>query len=384
MKRLDPSFTDPLPPPPGTQALAGRKVLVTGATGFLGSRLVEALADAGADVTAVARNPARAGRIARKGVRILQADLLRRREVEAAARGQEVVFSLAHDLLRSGASNFRAYAALVEAAAGGGVRRFVHASSIAAYDDWPVGDLTEASPRDRAGYEYKDVKRAIERDLGERAARGSFSAAILQPTIVYGPYSKLWTDLIARRMAAGDVVLPDEGQGLCNGVFVDDVVQALARAGAADIPGAEAYIVSGAEPFRWRDLFEGYAAVLPGRVMLEPAGGPPAPPPQAPSLAHSFASAAFGAARRAPLRDLVGFLQARVGEERLSGLRDRLQRGDGPYRPADAQPELYRAQGVCSIAKARADLGYEPCFSLSQGLAITQAYIARRYGGAGN
>ena len=54
--RLDACFSDPhLPPPPGTQALAGRKVLVTGATGFLGSRLVEALGDAGADVTAVVR-----------------------------------------------------------------------------------------------------------------------------------------------------------------------------------------------------------------------------------------------------------------------------------------------------------------------------------------
>lgn len=361
----------------GPGPLVGRKVAVIGATGFIGARLVELLAEQGAEVTAAARNLSKAARIARHPVRLVQADLADRRQIAEAVEGQEVVFNLAHDLERSGARNLRAYRGLAEAAAAAGVRRFVHTSSIAVYDAWPIGDLTEASPRDAAGYEYKDLKRAVERELAAQAARGPYSAAILQPTLVYGPFSKLWTDRYADWLATGDIVLPDGGEGVCNAVYVDDLVQAMILAGAARIPGAEAYIVSGAAPVAWKALLEGYAADLPGQVRYEPA---PAASPGAASPPSRLKQAALGALRPV-LREAVAILHERLGDERFEQLRRRVK--DKPQavrRPADAEPALYRLQGTCSTAKARRELGYEPQVDLAAGLARSNAYIAWRGG----
>lgn len=367
----------------GSGPLAGRRVLVVGATGFIGSRLVEVLAAEGAVVTAAARNLARAARIARLPVRLIELDLADPRQAAEAVKGQEIVFSLAHDLHRSGARNVETYQTLADAAAKAGVRRFVHTSSIAAYDDWPRGDLSEESPRDVAAYEYKDTKRAIERDLARRAAAGQFTAAVLQPTIVYGPFSRLWTDRYAEWLTHGDIVLPAEGRGLCNGVYIDDLVDALIRAAGAGTAGAEAYIVSGPRPFAWRELLEAYAQGLPGKIVGEPVGRPEAPSSSSVSPIGKALAALLSLQRKSPFRDAIAFLRAQLGEQRLAAIRRRLERRAGSVlRPGDHEPDLFCAQGVCSIEKARAELGYAPRFDLPEALAPTLAYIEWRYGRA--
>lgn len=370
-------WENPKPGPSGP--LAGRKVLVIGATGFIGARLVEVLAEQGAIVTAAARNLSRAARIARFPVRLIETDLGNPTQVVGAVQGQEVVFSLAHDLDRSGGKNFEAYKRLAETAQRAGVKRFVHTSSIAAYDAWPIGDLTEASPRDAEGHEYKTTKRAIERDLEARTAGAGFTAAVLQPTLVYGPFSKLWTDRYAEWLRNGDVVLPDEGRGLCNAVYVDDLVQALILAGAAETPGAQAFIVSGAGPVAWGALLESYAAALPGKIVYEEAP-PLQTAPSTPSLPQKLLGTVKGAIR-GPAGELIAFLRARLGEDQFETLRGFAHRPSGPIqRPADFEPLLYRAQGTCSIDKARRDLGYAPAFDLDAGLARSNAYIGWKFG----
>ena len=71
------------------------KALVTGATGFVGSHLVDALTRAGHAVTALVRNPAKAAALHWPGVTLARGDLHSPAALEAASAGQDVIFHVA-------------------------------------------------------------------------------------------------------------------------------------------------------------------------------------------------------------------------------------------------------------------------------------------------
>jgi nucleoside-diphosphate-sugar epimerase len=359
--------------------LSGRQVLVTGGLGFIGARLVEKLTAQGAEVTVATRDLRRAARTARLPVRLLRTGLASAAEADAAVAGQELVFNLAYDFRRSGAANFQAYRRLADACARGGVSRFVQASSIAVYDGWPREHLREDSPKDAPGHPYKLTKRRIERDLAERAGAGQFAAAIVQPTVVYGPFSALWTDALVAHFQAGTVELPADA-GLCNGVYVDDVVDAMIAAAAAPALPATGLIVSGPRPFPWRRLLEGYAEAAGGELVLAPPMAATAPSAKARALK------ALRAVASGPLGILLDWARESVGEDRIARLRERVlaaKGGAGPsiHRPAMADPALFGSTAACSIEAASRLLG-PPTVEVEEGLRRTRAYIRWRWRGA--
>ena len=71
------------------------KAMVTGATGFVGSHLVDQLLDRGDTVTALVRSPARAAPMAARGVRLITGDLAAKDAIAEAVAGQDVVFHAA-------------------------------------------------------------------------------------------------------------------------------------------------------------------------------------------------------------------------------------------------------------------------------------------------
>ncbi|MDQ2963573.1 MAG: NAD-dependent epimerase/dehydratase family protein [Pseudomonadota bacterium] len=369
--------------PPGAFALAGHAVLVAGGTGFIGARLVEMLVEQGANVTVAVRNLKRAARIARLDVRLRRVDLGSAEEVDELVHGQDAVFNLAYDVTRSGTRNLAVYRSLADACVRSGVRRFVHVSSIAVYDDWPSGQLDEHSPKDAPGSEYKIAKRAMEADLGERAAAGALLPTILQPTIVYGPFSTLWTDRFVEQLRTGTVQIPRKGLGHCCGVYVDDVVAALLAAAIRTNARGEAYIVSGPRVFDWAALIGGYADAL-GRT-LEYSDAPATPAlASVPSLLRIARKDPLTIASWRPVRALLALVRERIGEEGMERMRKRvvaLRRRAGPliYRPAEEDPGLYLSHGTCGIAKARRELHFTPAVELEEGLERTRDYIRWRY-----
>ena len=341
-----------------------RRVAVTGASGFIGRALVATLAVEGVAVTALSRSPMPRG--TGTNLRLIAGDL---RDADSVARlleGADTLYNLAYDVRASGADNLAAFDTLLAGARAAGTRRIVHLSSVVVYDAWPDADCVETGAMTpRAPGSYRDTKIAME---GRLAASG-LSAAILQPTIVYGPGSRLWTDRLADALMMGDMVLPAP-EGLCNGVHVDDLVQACRLAAADDAPGGR-FIISGPSPFAWSDLLRGYAAILgkgtvrhvPVEDLLARLGpAPEAPPPDAPSLPARLSAAA----------------RSRLGHDRVDALsrwlKARLRKG-GTFWPDRHLIEEFSGTGTCHIDHARTALGYAPRHDLQSGLAATADYL---------
>src|SRR4051794_3341526 len=121
-------------------SLEGRTVLVTGATGFIGGRLVEHLIRTeGAHVRALVRNFSKAARLARFAVEMVPGDLLAPDAVERAVAGCDTIFHCAYpnggDEATRRAVTARGVELLFDAATRHRVRRVVHTSTISVYGD---------------------------------------------------------------------------------------------------------------------------------------------------------------------------------------------------------------------------------------------------------
>ncbi|MGH7580741.1 MAG: NAD-dependent epimerase/dehydratase family protein, partial [Gemmatimonadales bacterium] len=128
------------------------KALVTGATGFVGSHLVEALHRRGDEVTALVRSPAKAAALGPLGVRLVAGDLDDRDSLARAVRGQDLVFHVAGLVAARSEGEFMrcnrdGTAHLLAAGTAAGISRFVLVSSMAAGGPASPGrPLTGAEP----------------------------------------------------------------------------------------------------------------------------------------------------------------------------------------------------------------------------------------------
>ena len=344
------------------RTIAGRRVFVTGANGFIGRHLVSALDRAGADVTVLSRTrPGTTG-----PVRTIVGDLTDATLLEAGLQNQEIVFHLAYDGRATAAANLAAFDTLCVASEKARVGRIVQTSSIVVYDGWPDGDLDEASSMDRPGGSgYRQAKIEMER----RLMAGPLPAAILQPTLVYGPGSAFWTEQFLEWLSIGDVALPTP-EGHCHGIYVDDLVQALLCAATLPDLARERFIVSGAGPFAWSRLLEGYAQIAGhGHVKHVPVNELRARlGPEQDGDDHSQDEAPWWAlAIHATGRKL---LKRHRYERLLRLIKGRLASGGIVY-PDQHLLGVFSAKGQCSIHRARERLGFEPEFDLARGLAAT-------------
>lgn len=352
----------------------GRAVVITGGTGFIGARLARKLALYGASVTIPTRDKSLAGARVDPNIQLVAWTPADPASVAAAFAGADTLFNLAYDFRRSGEANLALYRAIADAAAKAGVRRFIHASSIAVYDGWPTEDLDESSPSDGAGQSYKMAKREMERDLEARVATGGFDAAIIQPVNVYGPFSEMWTDAPVERIRTRGIALPGGFEGLNNAVYIDDLVDAFIAAGDLPLGGARRFIVAGPAPIPWPEMFAAYAEGCGQSVEIEE-GQPVAETPQRPAGTSSWLNGL--------LTQASALLASRIGTSRVKALRARIPmlRGGhgGPYRPVQENAAFYRSRAIIHADRAAAEL-CPPTVSAEEGLARTKAYIAWRFG----
>ena len=347
-------------------------VAVTGASGFIGARIVEILESPG--------SPYRARVLSRRRTASRDGSVVKLDEeaaVRAAFEGCSAVIHCAFDYFDM-ASNVVIGRTVARACAAVGAR-LVHVSTAAVYEPFPDGVLDERSRVPDAGPDYKRVKLAIENELISLVGTIGLDVVILQPTVVYGPMGRAWTDSPVRELLTGTVVLPARGGGLCNAVFVDDVCDAMISAMTAEVPSGETILISGPRPVAWRDFYGAYQEMLGVDALEcdEMATGELVSPDDAASGATVHMNAWL---KRMIVR-IIGMQGLSQLNMWTSQLRSRLA-GHKVHAPTGPKLALMRAHCHVRIDKARRLLGYAPQFDLQQGMQMTASYVMRTYGGA--
>lgn len=236
---------------------AARRVLVTGASGFLGGRLVERmLKDPRWSVRAMAHRPGKAVRLARHEVEIVWADLLKPEELRRAVEGMDAVVHCAYgtDATAARAATVDGSRLLLQAAQEAGVKRFVHVSTIGVHSYSPPPAVTEDSPCVPSGDAYCDAKIEAERIV----RRLDPSAVILRMGNIYGPFSAPWTVRPLAHIRAGKVCVVEGGGHVSNLVFVDNAAEAILLALDSGRAAGEVFFITD-DPCSWRDIYGAYA-----------------------------------------------------------------------------------------------------------------------------
>lgn len=351
--------------------LAGSKVVLTGATGFVGARVLAACVAAGAEVSAIVRSRRGEEAVSAAGAAPVRADLRDVRTLKAVMSGCDALCHLAYDIRAGEAENLAVFDAVLAAAEEAGIGRFIQTSSVVVYDDWPAKDLTEECPKSgQSGGPYGRAKIEME----HRVHTSPLPSITLQPTLVYGPGSLLWTNHFADALQGRGLVLPTP-EGCCNAVYVDDVAQAFLRAIALDDPKSDTFLISGATPVDWSALLEGYRAIVGGTLIREPAD----------EIAASLGPEHTGQSS-VPLAARVSAMGRRIiGNERFEqvvSIAKRLKPSgqQGPVSPDHHMLRLFTSKGAVRIDHAKDLLGYSPTFDLEAGLRATEPYLRARSG----
>ncbi len=245
---------------------SGKRVLVTGGTGFIGGRLVERLVlECNADVRVLVRNFANASRIARFPVEMVHGNVTESTDVAAAVDGCDIVFHCAWEVQDSESMerriNVEGTGNVLKAALQAGVKRVVHLSTVLAYGATPDGDFDETTSRNPDNT-YGKSNLETERLAVSYTEKQGLPVSVLQPTIVYGPYGRAWTVGVLNQLKRGKVILVNGGDGLCNVVYIDDMVSAILLAAVKAEANGEIFLISGERPVTWKEFYGRYEQIL--------------------------------------------------------------------------------------------------------------------------
>lgn len=247
--------------------MSRQRIVVLGAGGFIGRRIVAALAASDwAEPVAAVRVPRPFGDIEQRLVDATSAASLQ--AVLADADG--IVNSIAGDgatLRANAAALFGLLPTLSREP------RVVHLSTMSVYGS-ASGPVDEDQPLLGDLGDYSAAKVEAERRIP--AAAG---VVVLRPGIVYGPDSPLWSGLIGRLLLARRLgPIGTAGEGVCNLVHVDDVAVATVLALRTEALRGRACNLAVPEAPTWNGYFEAYGRALgidpvpalsPGRLALE-------------------------------------------------------------------------------------------------------------------
>jgi predicted dehydrogenase/nucleoside-diphosphate-sugar epimerase len=251
----------------------GRRVLLTGGTGFIGGRVAEILAlRDGWHVRAVVHNPGNASRLARLPVELFQADLQDKHALAELVSGCDAVVHCAigttygqrEEIFKVTVDGTRS---LAEAALAAGVTRFVHLSTIAVYGDDSAmnGKIDEATPvKPVTGDDYGESKAAAERVVQEMGRRGGLSTVIFRPARVYGPFSRTFIEGPLLALAKGRFGWLGDPHVPADMLYVDNLVHGvvLALDAAADRVSGEVYAIGDDDPITWFEFYRYFADAM--------------------------------------------------------------------------------------------------------------------------
>lgn len=233
---------------------------ILGASGFVGNRAVEMLCLEGDYlVRPIVRNPSSLERFTRFDLKGHVADALDQSALYEAFSGCDIVI---HSVIGSPSLIRQTVVSTYQAAQQAKVRRLVYMSTACVHSQAPSPGTDENSPlSDRQPISYNNAKVQAERKLLQLRAQGSTEVVILRPLIVFGPRDPRIAGF-ANALSEGTAYVVNEGKGICNTVYVDNLVHAIRLAMSAPKADRQAFLVSDREQVTWADLYRPIAEAL--------------------------------------------------------------------------------------------------------------------------
>jgi 2-alkyl-3-oxoalkanoate reductase len=356
--------------------MSGR-LAILGAGGFVGSRLIESLVLAGqTDVRAIVRSYRNMAGFCRFGaavdVRLADAEVAD--GLTEALHGIQTVVNLTTGVP---AGIERSTSAIYDACRRARVARFIHLSSAVVYGDveTPTGD--DNPPVTNHWMPYARAKAASEVWLRERLGADDLDVVVLRPGIVWGVRSP-HTMGFAKSLCAKNTFLVDDGHGIFNGVYIDNLVASIHASAAAPGRVAGFYNVGDRETITWRTFYDALGA---------PLGCDASRLPQVSGerFQHSIGSTIDTIQALPPVNALYHRLKTRIPDGVKAAIKARLA---GPYqyerhastyaqRPS-VDRELWHLQRVrhkLPVDKFAAKFQYAPPVTFEEGVRKTVSWL---------
>ena len=338
--------------------LAGKKVLLTGGTGFVGRHLLPQLLAAGAEITCLTRAASRTGHLP-QGVATVQANLTTGEGLEAALQGKDVVIHMAallfglgwQDYLRANALAARSMTGVLAGLAAEGRLgdnfRFVLVSSLAATGPSGVapgvGDFAPTAPVSAYGWSKMLTEQVLGRALGQ-------SLVTLRPPIIYGSGDKGLLPVFKGVIRAATAVSPGAGREFyVSAVHATDMAQAVLCACKPEARGV--YHLSDGEAYTMSVFCEGMGAAMDNVMGRAPRKVRMVRMPLPVMACTAGLSTAFAVVADAVANRLLGH-----------GLRR------APAWNLDKYREARQAGWLCDNSRIRAELGFAPSVNLEAGM----------------
>jgi nucleoside-diphosphate-sugar epimerase len=241
---------------------SGKNVLVLGGTGFIGSRLAERLRiEEGANVRVLVHSWRNATWVSRSDIELIEGDICSEGSLLGALKNINIVFDCVEGGYRvnvEGTKNLfntiQKYNLKV---------KVVYLSSIAVFGPQPKSDVDS---NEKYVY-YKSNDYAIskiesEKIIKEYSEKHGIPYVIIRPTYVWGPNSQHFTIGPILQMKSNNFFLVNQGTGIANAVYVDNLVDAIIEAGTNKNAINKSFVITDDSGYTWGELFNYYGNFL--------------------------------------------------------------------------------------------------------------------------
>ncbi|MGV9709249.1 NAD-dependent epimerase/dehydratase family protein [Gordonia sp. NPDC003424] len=309
-------------------SLAGRKIFITGANGFIGRAMSERFRALGAQVSGV-------DLIADADNGIVAGDTTKPEQWSEALAGVDTVIHTAailgssQSLEKTWNVNVLGTSRVLRAAIDAGVARFIHFSSVAAFGYEFPDNVDETYPVAVCGDVYTDTKVNSEAVVLAAHAAKEIDVTVIRPGDVWGPGSVWVRSPIAEMRKPTGFPLPDGGRGIFSPVYIDNFVDGMVLATDSDDAIGQVFVISDGVGVPCSEFFGHMAKMSKGTIR---------------TLPMSVA---------VPLAEALGGLMRRLGQK---------------TDLCEGTMLLLNRPGTYSIEKAGKILGYQPRVSLEEGM----------------